>query len=581
MRATSPARTDPGISERSPLIPPYTDRQTNSANGGTNQEHATIDENVTGRPVQAAVGDSRPIVTIGMCVLLIILLDIGVSLVATGLLQVQEDIICRDIQNGFGQPQQLFPHTEHEDRPNKPDCKGNDVQSELSIIQSWSVVFDLLPGVVMAVPLGLVADRYGRSLVLGLSLLGISLSYGFSAVVCAFPSIFPVRLVWLSSLFMFIGGSVTVFSAMLFSIAADVSSEEQRSTTFFYLGAVLLGGAVLSNPVTYWVMEAFGTWSAILAGLCLMALTTALGFSIPETLKQVEDSTDSGRIDSDDSIVGSVTNEAGTTTATTRANPSTATEDNYGNNSLSPPQPWKRLKPWLAHQVKSGSARFQEFLRIVYRDEPKAGLLLLCLLFTTFGKDAQIMLLQYVVAKFRWSWSEAGLIVSIQCLVSLIQLVIVLPALAQYLLRILASHPRTKDLWLARASIVILLIGSLIIGLASSPQTLISGVALQALGTGFNPLVRGMITNLLTGSPSTGGAVNQDGTGGDHGQRIIGLLNSVIAFLETAGTMVANPLLGVAFRAGLGWGGQWIGLPFLLAAGLFAGALTIVGLVDV
>lgn len=168
--------------------------------------------------------------------------------------------------------------------------------------------------------------------------------------------------------------------------------------------------------------------------------------------------------------------------------------------------------------------------------------------------------------------------ISIQSLVSLLLLVIILPALAQLLLRIFASHPQAKDLWLARASILVLLLGSLVIGVADSPSVLIAAVALQALGTGFNPLVRCIITNILAGSHSRDGD-DGDGSGGD--QTIIGLLYSVIAFIETAGTMVANPLLAVAFRAGLGWGREWIGLPFIVAAGLFGGALVIVGSVDV
>jgi hypothetical protein len=54
-----------------------------------------------------------------------------------------------------------------------------------------------------------------------------------------------------------------------------------RSTTVFYLGATMLGGAVLANPITYWVMER-GTWLAINLGLGGMALTTVVGFCVPE-----------------------------------------------------------------------------------------------------------------------------------------------------------------------------------------------------------------------------------------------------------------------------------------------------------
>lgn len=39
---------------------------------------------------------------------------------------------------------------------------------------------------------------------------------------------FPVRLIWLSAIFLLIGGGATVFAATLLALIADVFSEEQR-----------------------------------------------------------------------------------------------------------------------------------------------------------------------------------------------------------------------------------------------------------------------------------------------------------------------------------------------------------------
>lgn len=148
---------------------------------------------------------------------------------------------------------------------------------------------------------------------------------------------------------------------------------------------------------------------------------------------------------------------------------------------------------------------------------------------------------------------------SVQAFCSLLLLIIFLPAIAQLLLKILP--PPAKDLWLARVSMALQVAGTLTIGLADEPALLIPGVALQALGVGFNLVVRGIMTNLLGHE--------------------VGLLYSVIAFIETAGTMIANPLLAVAFRIGLGWGRSWTGLAFMVAAILFTGALIIVGMIAV
>ncbi|KAM7183034.1 Major facilitator superfamily domain containing protein [Rhypophila sp. PSN 637] len=535
MTTDGPTQIGSGVSERSPLLrqdDQDTEDQTAKANVAKSQES-----------ILTSTSAARSLITIGMCLFLIILLDIGLSLLSTGLLQVQEDNICQNlIRNDPEQkPQQ------------RGDCKDKDVQSELSIIQSWQVVFDLLPGLLMAVPIGIVADKYGRSLVLGLSLLGITLSYAFSSVVCAFSNIFPLRFVWFSAIFNFIGGGVTGFSAMIFCIAADLSTEEQRSTTFFYLGAVMLRGAVISNPITYWVMETFGTWLAINAGLFLMALTTA-----------------------DSPILGPTM----TPTATAARHDGTSTINNSdGDVDPDLPGTMKGFRHWVTEQISSGSAEVRQFLHIIITQEPRVGLLLLSLLLTTFGRNVQVMLQQYIVAKFQWSWSKAGLLISIQALVSLLLLILILPAIAQLLLRVLSardSHTeaQVKDLWLARSSILVQVLGALIIGFAPSPRVLIPGVVLQALGSGFNPLVRGIITNLLEGPNNNG-----DDNDGDGHVEVLGLLDSVIAFIETAGSMAAAPLLAVAFRTGLELGRSWMGLPFMVAAGLFGCALVIVGCV--
>lgn len=180
-----------------------------------------------------------------------------------------------------------------------------------------------------------------------------------------------------------------------------------RSTAFFYLGAVLLGGAVLSNPVTYWVMETFGTWLAIYTGLCMMAATTVLGFSVPETLKQAENLSDSEGTDDAENAREPAADNAGSAIITAHLDSSTPTTESTDHNDVSQlSQPLQHFQHWIIHRLRSGSARLRIFPQTVIIVEPKAGLLLLCMLFTTFGRDAQIMLQQYVVAKFQWSWSK-------------------------------------------------------------------------------------------------------------------------------------------------------------------------------
>ncbi|ODA77560.1 hypothetical protein RJ55_07189 [Drechmeria coniospora] len=129
---------------------------------------------------------------------------------------IQEGIICR----------QRFPNVT--DPVRDPLCKHRDVQSELSIIQGWEATFGLIPGILTGVPYGVAADRYGRRIVLALSLLGLAMSQLTDVVICWFPDIFPLRLVWAAAIWTLVGGGPFVFGAMMLTIVNDVSTDAQR-----------------------------------------------------------------------------------------------------------------------------------------------------------------------------------------------------------------------------------------------------------------------------------------------------------------------------------------------------------------
>jgi hypothetical protein len=70
---------------------------------------------------------------------------------------------------------------------------------------------------------------------------------------------------------------------MVFTIAGDVVSVEQRSTTFSYLGAAGVGGELIASPLVYFLMEA-DVWLTTYIGLGCLVLGTGLTFILPETL---------------------------------------------------------------------------------------------------------------------------------------------------------------------------------------------------------------------------------------------------------------------------------------------------------
>lgn len=94
-------------------------------------------------------------------------------------MRVQEDIVCRHyykrtFPNDFNDPFEPIP----EDR-----CKVPDVQAKLAMLRGWDQTLSCIPSIIMAVPYGVVADKYGRRPVLLLSLSGVVMALAWSEFV--------------------------------------------------------------------------------------------------------------------------------------------------------------------------------------------------------------------------------------------------------------------------------------------------------------------------------------------------------------------------------------------------------------
>ncbi|EJT80754.1 hypothetical protein GGTG_00748 [Gaeumannomyces tritici R3-111a-1] len=115
------------------------------------------------------------------------------------------------------------------------NCKIPAVQDSLASITGWKMFFDAVPGLVMAVYYGSLADRSGRRIVLALSAAGYTLMLGWVVVICSLPNIYPVSLVWVSSLLFFIGGGQRIFNSIVFTLISDSLDESKRARRLFLL----------------------------------------------------------------------------------------------------------------------------------------------------------------------------------------------------------------------------------------------------------------------------------------------------------------------------------------------------------
>lgn len=90
------------------------------------------------------------------------------------------------------------------------------------------IVLTTYAGALMAIPYGLLADRRGRKSTLALGIPGFALNSIITIVVMWFSNIFPLRVLWLSSLAWLIGGGPVVAFAIIWTMMADVTTESER-----------------------------------------------------------------------------------------------------------------------------------------------------------------------------------------------------------------------------------------------------------------------------------------------------------------------------------------------------------------
>ncbi|GKZ18900.1 hypothetical protein AbraIFM66951_001858 [Aspergillus brasiliensis] len=119
-------------------------------------------------PVQPKSVARRAQQVLFLACLIAVTVDFGNYISVAPQLQIYELNICQRLHPELfdGDPSRGLPSV----APSA--CKAADVQGELALLRGWMSTFDQLPGIILALPYGLMADRVGRKPVLFLSLAG-------------------------------------------------------------------------------------------------------------------------------------------------------------------------------------------------------------------------------------------------------------------------------------------------------------------------------------------------------------------------------------------------------------------------
>lgn len=144
---------------------------------------------------------------------LIFLLELSIAVSGPAWSALLEQGLCREAHPELSRP----PTSAGGD---EDPCKDGDVQGRLAMYKGWAYTLECVPTLLLAVPYGLLSDRWGRKPVAVLAFAGIALTTVWYEVVFWFP--LPMWTYLVSFVWYFIGGGANVCTSMLYTILADV-----------------------------------------------------------------------------------------------------------------------------------------------------------------------------------------------------------------------------------------------------------------------------------------------------------------------------------------------------------------------
>ncbi|KAF8537766.1 major facilitator superfamily domain-containing protein [Trichophaea hybrida] len=453
-------------------------------------------------PLRRIFGSLRAYATF-LCAVLIVTLFIAVFLSAAPQLRLIESIICSNYYRE--NDRRIF-----NENGNIPEqyCKVDSIQEELAFLNGFQTLFSNIPGVLLAIPYGVLADRYGRKIILVLALLGLTLSFSWILFVCWFA--LPIKLTWLSAAFLMLGGGVQMLIALILMVLADVTPADQRTTAFFQLQACVLFAELVAPPLSS-VLMSHNVWTPLLIALVIMVLVLLIACALPET--------------------------RGLEVANTEPSNSSG-EEQEGDERIS--------RPNLETSTRKNSNSHRDIMTFL-RQDINVTLLVAIFLVITIGRQTTMLLLQYVSKRYDWSLAKSSLLLSLRAGFNLALMLAGLPVLTSLIITKWKMSTTERDLYISRTSACLVTLGFLGIAIAPNPSLMIIALIVDTLGSGFGASTRSLATTMV--HPSN-----------------IGKLYTSIAVFDTLGALVGGPSMSLAFQWGIKLGGGWIGLPFLVLA---------------
>ncbi|KAL2880251.1 hypothetical protein SGCOL_004300 [Colletotrichum sp. CLE4] len=461
---------------------------------------------------------------------LVLLVNLAASLYQLPLSRVIERRLCRE-HYAVTDPSVI-------DRDgNVPEglCKVDDVQQGLAWIQGTMETAWIVGDFIMTIPLGFLAEKYGRQFILCLNLVPRIILLAWAVIVGYFEQTLPTKAMIASPFFSVLGGDC-VFNSITYTIASNMTDDHVlRATYFGWMSSVsyvvnLLGPALASASMSLLLWLPF--WIGI--GLLLLAYPAV----------SILDKSPDSHHDADD-----------------QARPLLSS-------------PVLKAQDADSSLLRSIFQRFGVLKSIIASHPRNMTLLLISFVLTSLASSDTKLLVQYISKRYHWTFASTGYLLSAKAVVNFTLLTVIIPAIlrsrqnrSRHIPPELASH--RMNIHYANICLVVSILGALAIAVATRIWMMVPSLFLYALGSALP-----VFTLSLLKSPFISPKRHDQPTNSAHPESHI---FSIVMMVKTSGSLLGAPLMMVLWVKSISIGGAALGIPYLVSATCYLAALLVLG----
>ncbi|KAI0599625.1 major facilitator superfamily domain-containing protein [Biscogniauxia sp. FL1348] len=399
-------------------------------------------------------------------------------------------------------------------------CKVDEVQKGLAWIAGVMETCWILGDFIMTIPLGFLAEKYGRKAVLWLNLTPRIFMLFWTIVVGSF-GLSPKALI-VGPILAVLGGDC-VFNSMTYHLASSLTDDYVlRATYFSWMSSVsyivsFCGPALASFLMTAKLLLPF--WLGVVLLLLAVPIISMLPNPAAPTMWNEDD-------EQRQPLVSSPTLKA-------------------RNSSASLMTPILERIRVLISTIRSRNLVF----------------LLASFFLTSLASSDTKLLAQYISKRYHWTFASSGYLLSAKAVVNFILLTVIVPGVVTS--RRSADHLQSRalsdraNIWYARICLVVSVLGALAIALAATIPFLVGSLMLYALGSALPVFTLGL---LKSPSVSPREADEPDGDPETH-------IFSIVMMVKTLGSLVGAPLMAVLWVRGIQT--STLGVPYFVSAALY------------